>query len=153
MAYVEAMVALALVLWLNYVRLCLKHRANRSRRDIERRRRQRARINRNFSHRRLVSSAVQSAPAIAFRSVILLRSCYVCCFVRTLNCRFPTGLAPYAILSRDQLAKPDRRGECALKPPPQVVSLKRIGMRIDANAHRSVNARIRIECASNAHYR
>ena len=35
MAYVEAMVALALVLWLNYVRLYLKHRTNRSRRDIE----------------------------------------------------------------------------------------------------------------------
>ena len=68
---------------LNYVRLCMKHRANRSRRDIERRRRQRARINCNFSHRRLVSSAVQSAPAIAFRSIILLRICYVVSLVRS----------------------------------------------------------------------
>ena len=69
------------------------------------------------------------------------------CFTCTLNCRFPTSFAPYAILSCDQLTKPDRRGECASKPPPQVVSLKCIGMYIDANAHRSVNTRIRIECA------
>ena len=124
MAYVEAMVALALVLWLNYVRLCLKHCANWSRRDIEGRRRQRARINHNFSHRRLVSSAARFS--LDNFAAQLLR-----CFAHTLNCRFSTGLAPYAILSRDQLAKPDRRGKCASKP-------MCIGV---------FNARIRIECA------
>ena len=34
MAYVEAIAALAIVLWLNYVRLCWKHRADRRRREI-----------------------------------------------------------------------------------------------------------------------
>ena len=33
------------------------------------------------------------------------------------------------------------------KPPPEVVSRMRIGMCIDANAHQSMNAWIRIECA------
>ena len=84
----------------------------------------------SFSHRQLVSSAVQSAPAIALRSLILLRSCYIISLVRS-TANFTTDLAPYTILSRDQLAKPDQRGECASKPPPQLVSLKRIGMRIE----------------------
>ena len=34
MAYVEAIAALAIVLWLNYVRLCWNHRADRRRREI-----------------------------------------------------------------------------------------------------------------------
>lgn len=52
MAYIKAIAALAIVLWLNYVRLCWKHRADRRRREITRRRRQEARIRRNFLHRR-----------------------------------------------------------------------------------------------------
>ena len=64
------------------------------------------------------------------------------CFARTLNCQFPTGLAPYAILSRDQLAKLDRQGECAFE-------ITSSGGFTEAhwNAHRSVNTWIRIECA------
>ena len=34
MAYVEAIAALAIVLWLNYVRLCWNHHADRRRREI-----------------------------------------------------------------------------------------------------------------------
>ena len=48
MAYVEAIAALAIILWLNYLRLCWKHRADRRRREITRRRRQEARIEKIF---------------------------------------------------------------------------------------------------------
>ena len=41
-------------------------------------------------------------------------------------------------------AEPDLQGECASKPPPEAVSRMRIGMRIGANAHQSVDVRMRI---------
>ena len=52
MASVDAIIVLALVFWLNYVRLCLKHRSERRRREINRRRRHQARMRRILVSRR-----------------------------------------------------------------------------------------------------
>ena len=93
----------------------------------------------------LVSSVLHPAPAIGKRASSL----------RSIESHVVTTFQHYAIVwiiahvinSRNRI-----EGECASKPPPEVVSRMRIGMRIEANAHPGVNARIRIECAFNAHY-